>query len=91
MSFHLSGHYRFHVQENELHPDSSGFPCANCTSERAKQIQSSPLCSQLQTAEEFLKEHEAKLKESEEEHSSDLENALIRLEEEQQRLVHSSL
>ena len=32
-----------------------------------------------------LKEQEAKLKETEDEHSSDLENSLIRLEEEQQR------
>ena len=41
---------------------------------------------QLQSATETLREQEAKLKENEEEHSSDLENSLIRLEEEQQRL-----
>ena len=32
-----------------------------------------------------MKEQEARLKETEDEHSSDLENSLIRLEEEQQR------
>ncbi|KAJ7382567.1 hypothetical protein OS493_034203 [Desmophyllum pertusum] len=39
----------------------------------------------LQSATETLKEQDAKLKDSEDEHSSDLENSLIRLEEEQQR------
>jgi len=40
---------------------------------------------QLKNATESLREKEQRLKESEEEASSDLENALIRLEEEQQR------
>jgi len=40
---------------------------------------------QLESATVTLKEQEAKLKETEDEHSSDLENSLIRLEEEQQR------
>lgn len=39
----------------------------------------------LETATATLKEQEARLKETEDEHSSDLENSLIRLEEEQQR------
>ena len=42
---------------------------------------------QLQDAEDSLREKEAKLKESEEEHGNDLENSLIQLEQEQQRFL----
>lgn len=39
----------------------------------------------MQDATDSLREKEAKLKETEEEHGNDLENSLIQLEQEQQR------
>lgn len=42
---------------------------------------------QLQDATDSLREKEAKLKETEEEHGNDLENSLIQLEQEQQRFL----